>query len=352
MNLKRMMDESMSGIQVGEELKDEILNQTVRKSRMAGFSKGYRKSVVAAGLCAVALIGSVSVAATELPKLWDKTVAEMTKTGKAAQEKGIHDGVVDVVSDHEKSDYEKKERQEVTEATHDGVTVRVKQTMTDSNGMYIYLEVEAPKGVKLDADTMCFDKSVCTLDGRNAYGNIGSGFVRDEFAVSPNKRGYEFFLLNDWEVEASGKEISLRLTNLISEDMRDPAGKEEVVARGTWDLKWTVSTASKQKKVILLGQTIALKKGTLTLRQMELSPMSFRILYDMDKNVSLKNGLPYTVSLKMKDGMVYEYTDEGYSLFDGPATVTSEYELQGFWGVIDVEQVAAVCINGTDYPVK
>ena len=133
---------------------------------------------------------------------------------------------------------------------------------------------------------------------------------------------------------------------------RDPADKKEIVAKGTWELKWTVSTASKQKKVIPLGHTIALKKGTLTLRQMELSPMSFRIVYDMDKNVSLKNGLPYTVSLKMKDGTVYEYTDEGYNLFDGPATVTSEYELQGFWGVIDVEQVAAVCLNGTDYPVK
>lgn len=347
MNLKHLMDESMSEIKVEDELKEEILNQTVRKRQVSGFAKGYRKSVAAAVLCAVILIGSVSVAATELPRLWDKTVAKMTGTKEAVQQKGIQEGTVDIVSEHDE-----KEGQEITEATSHGMTIRAKQTMTDDYGMYIYLEIEAPENVHLDEDTMFFRTREYKLEGKDAYGSSSSGFVSDDYAVSANKRGYEIFLQSEKETNPSGKLLTLHFENLMTEDVKDPENEEKIVVKGTWDLQWTVSAADKgQKKVIPLEHSVKMKKGTLILKQIELSPMSYRIIYENGEENG-DGGIPYTVSLKMKDGTIHEYTDDGHCLFDGPATMTSEYEVQGFFGVLDIEQVAAVCIDETEYPVE
>lgn len=347
MDLKHLMDESMSEIKVGDELREEILNQTVRNRRVSGFTRGTRKSVAAAVLCSAILIGSVSVAAMELPKLWDKTVVEMTGVKETVQQKGIQEGIVDIVSEHDA-----KEGQEITEATSNGVTIRAKQTMTDDYGMYIYLEIEAPENVHLDADKMYFESMEHKLDGKSGYENRSSGFVSDSYAESANKRGYEIFCLNSKETNSSGKLLTLHFENLMSEDVKNPKNEEKTVVAGTWDLQWTVSAADEgQKKVIPLGHSVKTKKGTLTLKQMELFPMSYRIVYDNEKK-DTNGGIPYLVSIKMKDGTVYGYTDTGYSLFDGPATATSKYEVQGFWGILDLEQVAAVCIDGTEYPVE
>lgn len=351
MNLKQIMDDGMKQIEVDNDLKQDILDQTVRKRRGVEFLKGYRKSVAAAALCAVVLIGSVSVAAMELPRLWDHTVAKMTGASKGIQEKSIQEGTVDIVSGHDQ-----KEGQEITEVTNNGVTIRAKQTMMDAYGMYIYLEVETSEDIKLDPDLMCFQESEFKLDGTNAYSSSSSGFVEDSYAVSDNKRGYEIYLQDTKEADPSGKLLSLHFKDLVSDNMKDPESKEEIVAGGSWNLQWRVSAADKvQKKNIKIGKTVKTDGGTLTLKQMELSPMSFRILYDSDNEECFKKGefsIPYTVSLKMKDGSIYGYEENGYSLFDGPATVNPDYELQGFHGILDIDQVAAVVIDGVEYPVQ
>lgn len=350
MDLKQIMDDGMQKIRVEDELKEKILNQTVRKRRGVGFSGGYRKSAVAAVLCAVVLIGSVSVAAMELPKLWDQTVVKMTGADKGLQERSIKEGTVDIVSGHDQN-----KAQEITEVTNNGVTVRAKQTMMDEYGMYIYLEVEASGDIKLDPDLMCFDKIQFRLDGKQAYRSMSSGFVRNVYAVSEHKTGYEIFLQDTEERDPSDKLLALHFEDLISDNMKDRESKEEIVAAGSWDLQWKVSAADKvQKKIVKLGKTIKMDGDVLTLKQIELSPMSFRLLYDCDNKECFNEGefcIPYTVSLKMKDGNILGYEETGESLFDGPAIVDPDYELQGFRGILDLDQIAAVVINGVEYPV-
>lgn len=218
--------------------------------------------------------------------------------------------------------------------------------------MYVYLEIEAPENVHLDEETMYFQSRGHKLDGKSAYDNISSGFVEDAYSVSANKRGYQMFFLNSEEINPAGKLLTLHFENLMSENVKDPKNEEKVVVAGTWDLQWTVSAADEgQKKVIPLEHSVKMKKGTLTLKQMELYPMSYRIVYDTEEK-NRNYGIPYSVSLKMKDGTIHEYTDTGHCLFDGPATATSEYKVQGFFGILDLEQVAAVYIDGTEYPVE
>lgn len=357
MNFKNDIDKIMDSvdIQVDNDMKRKILNQTTRKeSRQRVWGTGRRAAAVA--MATVLCVGTVAVGAAELPKLWNSTVTKFFKANEKTQEKLVQKGYVDVKET-------KEESTDVLVAENKGITVSVKQTLADKYGIRIYLDVKSTNGLKLTGNRL-FDVNDFYIDGKDIYDNQGGGFVEEQYKISDYERIYKLYGVNEAATDIAGKKIKIHLADLIGGDQKLD---DDVLVPGDWNLSWTAksNTATKTIKLdgsyeikgVVKGET---RSAVCNLKSLEISPLSFHLTYDCKdwKNVSGELG-ETTIPMKivMKNGEVYarstkDKVDEDHIL-SGAGSQGDQDELTFFDNfALDIDNIDYVEVAGVRYNVK
>lgn len=343
MSVKNKMDEMMEQIVAGEELKERIMNQTVRKEKRRFRIWSVRQGVAAA-LALLLVLGSVTAVAAGVTGHWNANVAEEFDVDKEVQDKLLKQEFArDLTTDREQG--------EILQAKDHGVTITVKQTLTDKYGMYIFLEVEIDKkmGIKLNTDRFSIGPDLNRQIKGVEYRNYSAGFV-DLKKKSPYKMGYEFQMVNDdgKECDMRGKEISLHLKNLLQSD-DNHAGKEKVILKGEWNLKWKVKGNNKTIQ-IPVNQTVKKGKNIFDVKKVELSPLSSKVSY---KCVGKEKEAYYLgITYVMNDGTKYNDPEDDDSWIDGGGSVTEDGQLFAFCKVLDIENLKSIIIQGKEIPIQ
>lgn len=344
-------------IQIDHEMKNKILDQTTRRSESRQVLWGVRKKGVAVAMAAVLCIGTVAVGASELPKLWNATVAKMFNANEKVQEKLVKEGYADVKETKENST-------DVLTATNNGITVSVKQVLSDKYGIRVFLDVKSTNGLKLSSVGSVFDGNGLYIDGKDVYGNMGGGFLGNEYDVSDYEAVYEISCINDSAVDISGKEVRVHLVNLVGGPHKLD---DDVLVEGDWDLHWTAKSNNTTKTIKLnntyKGQGEAQGKtnyADYNLKSLEISPLSAVLSYDCkdwDKISAELNDKPVPLKIVMKDGEAY-----GRTIYDG----VDEKHLLGTQGcqddkkqvfsfgdvALDIDNIDYVEVAGVRYDVK
>lgn len=343
MSVKNKMDEMMESIVVEEELKERIMDQTVRKGKHRFHIWNVRQSV-AAVLALLLVLGSATAVAAGVTGHWNANVAEEFEADKKIQDKLLKEEYArDLTTDRQQG--------EILQAKDNGVTVTVKQTLADKYGMYIFLEVEVDKklGIKLDMDCLSIGPYLHKQIKGVEYTNYSAGFV-DLKKKSPYRMGYEFHMLNDngKECDMRGKEISLHLKDLLqSDDAR--SGKEKVILKGEWNLKWKVKSNNKTIQ-IPVNQTVKKWGTTYDVKTVELSPLSGKVIYKCN---GIEEEDKLDVIYIMKDGTKYNDPANEDSWIDGGGGhFTEEGQLFGFSKVLDIDNLKSIIIQGKEIPVQ
>lgn len=320
---------------------------------------------VAAAAAAVAVIAVTPVMAKGIGKAWDAVTAAIFGADGKVQEMHESTGLSQTFetpqgsADAEKNHSEKTDvKTSLPSQTIDGMTVSLKQVLTDGYMLYLSVDVEAPEGIKIDESNV-FDRMELLEDGKpcefgGAYG-INACFVEDEYAVSDNHRAYKVVCNADKGIQLDGKRLTLELTDFLID-----RGKQEfeTAIAGTWALEWDMSAAYRGKTV-----TIDLKGGKCgahaTLKSVDITPLSYSLYYDYDgTNMELFNDSLW-VEFVTKDGRVINERGNQDSLIIGNGGVTGknqEDELycsrESFAKILDLDEIAGVRIDGVMYPVK
>ena len=357
MNLKNDIDKIMDSvdIQVDNDMKKNILHQTTqRESRQRLWGTGRR--MVAAAMVTVLCVGTVAVGATELPKLWNYTVAKIFKANEKTQEKLIQKGYADVKETKEKST-------DVLTVEKNGIRVSVKQTLADKYGIHIYLDVKSTNGLKLTGNRL-FDVNDIYVEGKDIYNNEGGGFVQEKYKVSDYEHIYELVGVSDTATDISGKKIKVHLADLIGGEQKLD---DDVLVPGDWNLNWTVKSnvatktikldGSYEIKGVVKGET---RYAVCNLKSLELSPLSFHLTYDCKnwKNVGGEvENTTIPMKIVMKNGEVYarntkDKVDDEHVLY-GTGGQGANEEIAFFDDyVLDIDNIAYVEVAGVRYDVK
>lgn len=339
-------------IRVDNEMKNEILNSTTRRNEKRGYA-GTRRAMVVA-MAAVLCIGTVGVAATEISKLWDETVAKMYNANSKTQEKLAEEGYADIISTGESST-------ETLTIEKDGAIVSVKQTLADKHGLYIYVDVKLTNGSKLPGGWY-FDITDIFVDGDNGfYKSMTAGMVEHKYEISDNQAGYVlYFGLSSDEInDISGKEILLRLGDLKGQN--HIYEEEKVLVKGNWDFYWTAKSNSTVKTIKLNNSYTAKSKldgknvyEIYNLKEIEISPLSVCISYDSnEEDCNEDQIIPFKIV--MKDGKVYSRLSEkeGFELFGNMGYQDEKREVVMFKDyILDIENIDCVEVAGVAYDVE
>lgn len=338
-------------IRVDSEMKNEILNSTTRKSEKRRFA-GRRAVVVA--MAAVLCIGTVGVAATEISKLWDETVAKMYNANSKTQEELVEEGYADIISTGENST-------EMLAIEKDGAIVSLKQTLADKHGLYIYVDVKLTDGSKLPGGWY-FDINEISVEGDNGfYKSMTAGMVEHKYDISDNQAGYVlYFGLSGDEInDISGKKMHLRLGDLKGQTYVNE--EEKVLAKGEWDFYWTAKSNSNVKTIKLNNSYTAKSKldgkdvyEVYNLKKIEISPLSVCISYDSnEEDYSEDHNIPFKIV--MKDGKVYSRLSgkEGFETFGNMGYQNDKREVVMYKDyILDTENIDYVEVAGVVYDVE
>lgn len=355
MELKEKIDEVLENVKVGKELEDSIMKKTVRKESK-NFGRHVLRKRLAISMCmAVLITSSVFVVAAKFPHFWNETVAKLFQADNNQQNKLVEQGYANVLS---KAPAENKEAKENTDsknnlliAESNGVTVTATQTLADKYGIYVYLNVKANNGIKLNSDQV-FDIWDITVDNdKGFFNNMTAGFVTDEESISDSERGYEIWLANTTGEPMTGKTLNIHLENLLQADKKQG---DYVLVEGVWDFKWNI-TNSTASKVIELNDTIVADDVKLLLDSVELSPLSYYVHYTSDgEGTTSEDFMGAEVSFIMKDGRIYngENGKDEDIITGGPGMIGADGTLRIFDKVLDLDQLEAIKINGKEYKIK
>lgn len=315
---------------------------------------------IAAAVACVVLI-CMPVMAKELIKIWDHTVASIFGADSKIQQEYQNTNLTQVFETSETENMESEEEdlsetKAVTVADNNGVMVSLTQTIADDYSMYIYLEVKTDGTISL-TDNNLFEYVTLYVDGKPwaGYDNMGGGFVEDEYAVSEYERGFELRYLNSASdgINLGGHDVRLELSNLQAD-----AGKLDMytIAEGSWQLQWKVEGqySGEVKTLDLENTVITVGEGTYTLKDIDISPISYYMHYENHGVDSFETG-PLNIAFIMKDGTIYDDENnpsEDNMLACGAGGYDLDSELITFVKVLNLSELKAIRINGTVFDIK
>lgn len=336
-----------------------------KKSRRA-----YPRAAGVAAAAAIALIAATPVMAKGIGKAWDAVTAAMFGADEKVQETYEGTGLTQTFetpqerADAEKSDSGKSNtempdaKKALPSQTVGGMTVSLKQVLTDGYMLYLSVDVEAPEGIKIDGSSV-FDRMRLLEDGKpcefgGTYG-INSSFVEDEYAVADNHRAYEVVCNADKGIRLDGKHLTLELTDFLTD-----RGKQdfETAIEGTWTLDWDMGEGY-HGKTLTVDLTGGSSGAHAALKSVEITPLSYSLYFDYDGTDMDLFDDSLWVEFVTKDGQILNERGNQASLVVGNGGVTGKDEETGlycsresFAKILDLDELAGVRIDGVTYPVK
>lgn len=337
--------------------------ETIRANEDGKNKKGrraYRRAAGVAAAAAIALIAATPVMAKGIGKAWDAVTAAVFGADEKVQETYEGTGLSQTFeTPQERAGAEKTEAEkQLPSQTVNGMTVSLKQVLTDGYMLYLSVDVEAPEGVKIDGSSV-FDSMRLLEDGKpcefgGTYG-INSGFVEDEYAVADNHRAYEVVCNADKGIRLDGKHMTLEFTDFLADRGRQDF---ETAIAGTWTLAWDMDAAYGGKTL-----TVDLTGGTCgkhaALKSVEITPLSYSLYFDYDGTDMELFDDTLWVEFVTRDGQILNERGNQDSLIIGNGGVTGKDEGSGlycsresFSKILDLDEIAGVRIGGVTYPVK
>lgn len=360
MSGKNRLDEMLHAVGVDEEMKDRIMERTVRrKENNFRFSVRRIGKIAAAAVLGLVAVGTATVAGARISSRWNPTVAEEYMADEELQDKMLREGYA--------QDLHRKGNGDIRSVTQNGMTITAEQMLVDENAVGIYFDVAVPKSVKINDYTFIknLTMTVGGDDGRekditDLGFNLGYGFTGhggDGKIQGDGKRHYGFDVdvvsshLKSGGMDWTGKTISVCFGSLL-QGWKESGGGGETLIKGNWDFHWKIQGNDQKERITIpLDKTIRVKrkKGTeeVKLEQIEIGPLSYRL--DCRKEFVSQ----LDVSYRMKDGSVISRQNmPGNAALEGGGSCGKEGQMYVYEIVLDVDNLECVIIEGEEFPVK
>lgn len=282
--------------------------------------------------------------------------------------------------------------------TDNGVTVTVRQTLTDSHGIYVLYDIEAPEGFEFTDDTR-FGGAVFDPDCGITSDSSSTGWDNRTLSQSGNKRtallcyntdgrfksgratmifkdlGYrdtEYRPEDDPEVttvdNGGGVSIQYRVADSEPTDSRDPADRSYLKygfvkqIEGRWELSWDFDYVDAARVIEPELKYHNDKGNEYTVKKIELSPMSIWVETEHSMEMEAVQVEPgdavatYTVQMppqplvpviKMKDGSTVKFSERigfgyGTAYLDGRPGGLQRQSWNFEDGIIDLSLVESI----------
>lgn len=243
--------------------------------------------------------------------------------------------------------------------TDQGITVTVKQTVQDNNRIYILLDVQCEEA--LIDDNSGFDKwDVITKDSE-AFSNLGASFAESApigKKEEKTSRGYyEITGLKTYGREWNEDSITLDLGqfNYLTYE-EDGLGTQHVID-GNWKLEIPLGEQTQAlTKVYEPGSQVMVSGMPVTVKRVEISPISAVVVYDLEDVQNVTN----TAQANEEDVFLYELQLSGFRYDNGETELNGAgggmssywdreagediYEI-GLCGMIEPERVEAILLG-------
>lgn len=330
--------------------------ETIRANE-DGYSKRHKRTHnkaagIAAAAAAVALIATTPVMAKGIGKAWDAVTAAIFGADKKIQETYEDTGLSQTFDALQMDKNSKADAQTLPSATVDGMTLSLKQVLTDGYMLYLNVDVEAPEGMEIDENCLFYNTDLLA-DGKT-FTPAGSmamsaGFAEDAYAVSKNHRAYEVIYNTNKGINLDGKHLTLEF-----KDFQIDKGKldMETAIKGTWTLDWDMNAAyhGKTVSIDLAGVTYG---NHAKLKSVDITPLSYSLYYNYDGSDMQLFDDSLWVEFVMKDGtIVNEYNNQDSIITGNGGWSNMTCSREFFKKLLDVDEVAGVRIDGVTYPAK
>lgn len=233
---------------------------------------------------------------------------------------------------------------------NDGITITIKQTIADSQVLYVLYEMTVPPEIEL-TDHYRFEKTTFNVGIKD---NTESNFTAagyDEKILDQDKNQRTVLLRYDTNGIIEDQKLSLSFKNL--QKHIDNTDSFETVINDEWSVSWDFNYED-TSKTIEVNETINVKDAyendiSIQLTEIRLSPLSISICYKTDKDESPAR---FIVNLNMKDNIIVqcdkntknEIGTQNKSIFqdvDGNGTL-----YYGFANFVDIENIESISICG------
>lgn len=226
--------------------------------------------------------------------------------------------------------------------TKNGVTITVKQTLTDSFGIYVLYEMTVPEGIELN-DGIRWEFDVLDVTTEKIDGDYGGAVIGSEILEQAgNKR--TVLLHRDQTTPLKNGTAKLIFKNLEYIRRNGPTGPVEItpLVKGEWDLEWEFNYVD-TSKTIEVNKPVSINESNDTITKVVISPMSVcafvrgdDILGSARPVVNFKDGskLAYDKDSKNKS-FSYYLVNENELIYENQLY----YRLENIINVADVESI-------------
>lgn len=314
----------------------ENLEEENSSMKKGGNTMKIKKRRVIFAAAALAAMFGTTVAAAELFQ-WNEQAADyFNNPPEEVQNEMVAQGVVMEQNDS---------------VTDQGITVTVKQTVQDDNRLYILLDVQSEEA--LIDDNSGFEKwNVITKD-RDAFDNLGASFAEGAptwEAEKSNQAYYELSALKTYGREWNEDHITLDLGQFCYYTYENGSAGTPHVIDGNWKLEIPLGEQTRAvTKVYEPGSQVMVSGMPVTVKRVELSPISTVIVYDLEDVQNVIN----TAHAGEEDVFLYELQLSGFC-YDNGETVENGAGggMSGYWDREAGEDVYKIGLSGMIEPER
>lgn len=245
----------------------------------------YAGKIAAAVLAGVLATGGVVYAASQL---WNQDVAEQfgVKENQETMKELNKQGFANIPT---------STKETPIQAEDQDIKVKVLQTLADEQTAYIYFEVDygnrykaIEKQSKAYPDKHIPDTGISNpnvkflINGDSHISYCGEAVeIKNAHTIT-----YAYQILaNDQKLKDAKIDMIIHSFEI---DHEKADTKPEIISKGNWDLSWTLSNGT-TKHVYTLNKKLTLNNTTITLKSLELSPLSCKLFMDPEDYAKISN---------------------------------------------------------------
>lgn len=231
-----------------------------------------------------------------------------------------------------------------------GITITVKQTLTDSMGIYALYEMSVPEDIELSDDVIwkfdCFNATTEQI-GADYSTSVSGTTILEQSAH--HRTALIYFLpsepIKNGSMQLRFRDLIHRKTTKVEEELDI---NEEVIplVEGEWNLSWDF-TYKDTSKHVTPNQLVSINGKESTITKVSVSPMSISLLAQGE------NILEAIVTVNFKDGSNIIYNAENNNSSFGSVLInedemTYEYQLYyRFNQIINPDNVESITLGET-----
>lgn len=233
---------------------------------------------------------------------------------------------------------------EKTSMEHGGVTVSVKQVVSDGEDAYIYLAVDLPKHLEVEnwkngEDRLYFRQNEIRIND-NAPEKVNFTLKHLQ-----ENQAYGIVYISMEKVKEGSCQITLTLNNLDYGVYKGEGNARDIqrLIEGTWELNWNFSCEKTAKKY-KAEAAIDAHDGSVKTVEAVVSPLSVRVTGTVECDDPTYSQVScYIDGIILKDGMMEEYASNYCQI----EKETKEYIMKWYFKqMIPIEDVIGVVVNG------